>query len=210
MKKFSTAQFLLNILTNSPEKSEYFREFSPEGIRTNFFYITDLAKTSFANVNAGDNGAYLKSQITNKSYYIGKDQVITLHELNDKFYCNKRDSYNSYIKVNVSADSIVTLHRTYGKAKSFPLTRTIITMLNRTNGPIHPYVAVFYQPQQINESAEVLSHGNAKQNGKNKPYFKTSNDILKKTKEKFSKGIGSKKVYDQINTESRGVFFSCS
>ena len=65
LKKFSIAELLIDVLTNSPEKSEYYRELPPKGIRTNLFYITDLAKTSLANISTDDNEAYLKSRITN-------------------------------------------------------------------------------------------------------------------------------------------------
>ena len=37
-----------------------------KGIRTNFFYTTD---TTTADINAGDNGAYNKTQHTTKLYY---------------------------------------------------------------------------------------------------------------------------------------------
>ena len=67
LKKISTAEFLIDVLTNSPEKSEYCRELPPKGIRTNLFYITDLTKTSLATISADDNGAYMKSRITNRS-----------------------------------------------------------------------------------------------------------------------------------------------
>ena len=60
-----------------------------------------------------------------------------------------------------------------------------------------PYVAVFYHAQQITESAEVLCHGNAIQ--ESEPYFRTSTDVLEKTKEFLSKGMGAKKLYDQVN-----------
>ena len=60
LKKFSTAEFRIEVLTNSPEKSECYRELPPKGIRTNLFYITDLTKTSLANISADYNGAYMK------------------------------------------------------------------------------------------------------------------------------------------------------
>ena len=44
----------------------------------------------------------------------------------------------------MSADNVVSLHRAYGKAKSFPLMWTIAIMVNPINGPMSPYVAVFY------------------------------------------------------------------
>ena len=150
----------------------------------------------------------MKCRITNKSYFYGNDQVIIVHEVNDKYYYNKRESHNFYSKVYVLADNVVSLHRIYGKAKSFPLTRTIVEMANPINGPVSPYVAVFYLAQQITESAEVLCHGNAIQ--ESKPYLRTSKDVLEKTKEILSKGKGAKNVYDQVNSESVGIFFSSS
>ena len=147
----------------------------------------------------------MKSRITNKNYFYGNDQIITVHEVNGKYYYNKRESNNAYSKVYVSANNVVSLHRTYGKATSFPLTRTIVKMANPISGPMSPYVAIIYHAQQITESAEVVCHGNAIQ--ESQPYFRTSKDVLEKTKEILSKGMGAKKVYDQVNSESGGVFF---
>ena len=113
LKKFSTAESPIDVLTNSPEKSEFYRELLLKGIKTNLLYITDLPKTSLANISADDNGAYLKSRITNKKFFSGNDQVITVHEVNDKYYYSKRESHNSYSKVYVSADNVVSFHRTW-------------------------------------------------------------------------------------------------
>ena len=46
-----------------------------------------------------------------------------------KFYYNKRLSQNSYKKVYIPSDKIVKLSRIYTKAKIFPLTRTVIQVL---------------------------------------------------------------------------------
>ena len=78
----------------------------------------------------------------------------------------------------MSADNVVSLQRTYGKAKSFPLTRTIVKMANSINEPMSPDVAIFYHAQQITESAEILCHGNAIQ--ESKPFFRTSKYVLAK------------------------------
>ena len=86
LKKFSTAEFLIDVLTKSPEKSENYRELPPKGIRTNLSYIIDLAKTSHTNIRANDNEAYFRSRISNKSYFYGNEQIITVHEVNDKYY----------------------------------------------------------------------------------------------------------------------------
>ena len=63
------------MLTNDPESSEYFRQFPLKGIRTNFFFITDISKTSISGINADDNGAYLKSRNTSKFYYCDNDRT---------------------------------------------------------------------------------------------------------------------------------------
>ena len=73
MKKIASADFLIHVLTNDPERSEYFRQSPPKGIRTNFFFITDISKTPISDINADDNGAYLKSRNTNKFYYCEND-----------------------------------------------------------------------------------------------------------------------------------------
>ena len=164
--------------------------------------------SALADINTDDNGAYLKSRITIKPCYYGKDQINTVHQINNKYYYNRRKTYKSYSKVTVSADNVVSLHRTYGKAKSFPLTRTIIKMSNSINGPPSPYVAVLHQAEQIIKSSKDLPHGNAIEH--DKPYFRTSKDVLEKTKENLSKGMPPKKVYDQISDDSGGVFYSTS
>ena len=61
---FSSAQFLINALTNDPSRSEYYRSSPPKGMRTNYFYITD---SSMADVTADDNGAYLKTRKTTRT-----------------------------------------------------------------------------------------------------------------------------------------------
>ena len=57
------ANFLIHVLINDPERSEYFKQFPRKGIRTNFFFIADISKPSISNINAGGNGAYLKYRI---------------------------------------------------------------------------------------------------------------------------------------------------
>ena len=59
-----------------------------------------------------------------------------------------------------------------------------------------------------NRSPKVFCHGNAIQ--ESEPYFRTSKGVLEKAKEILSKGIGAKKLYSQINSESGSVFFSSS
>ena len=102
----------------------------------------------------------------------------------------------------------ISLHRTYGKAKGFSLTRTTIKMSNAIKGPPSPYVAVLYQAEQIIKSSKNLPHGNVIEH--DKLYFRTSKDVSEKSKENVSKGIPLKKVYDQINDDLEGVFFSIS
>ena len=64
-KKYSSAGFLINILLNEPQKSEYFREKTMKGLRNNYFYVVDITQNSLQDINADDNGAY--KQIRNTS-----------------------------------------------------------------------------------------------------------------------------------------------
>ena len=76
-------------------------------------------------VTADDNGAYIKTRKTIKHYFNNNGKFITAHEENGRFYINQRASSNSYSKLYVDKDQVVALHRNYGKAKSFPLNRTV-------------------------------------------------------------------------------------
>ena len=131
MKKIASSDFLIHILTNDSERSEYFRQSPPKGIRTNFFFITDILETSISDINADYNGAYLKSRNTNKFYYCDNDRTsIVREDISGKFYYNERLSRNSYKKVYIPSDKIVKLSCTYTKANSFPLNRTVIQVSN--------------------------------------------------------------------------------
>ena len=197
------------MLTNDPERSEYSRQSPCKRIRTNFFFITDISKTSISDINADDNGAYLKSRNTNKFYYCDNEQTsIVREDTSGKFYYNERLSRNSYKKVYIPSDKIVKLSRTYTKAKSFALTRTLIQVSNPASSPPSLFVAVFYQASVIAEKDEVSCHGNTTQNSK--PYFRTSKDVFQKTSEKCVNGLNAKIVYDEISKESGGVYYSSS
>ena len=85
------ADFLIYVLINDPERSEYFKQFPPKGIRTNFFFIADISKTSISNINAGGSGAYLKYRDTNKFYYCDNDRTSIIREdISGNFYYSKR------------------------------------------------------------------------------------------------------------------------
>ena len=79
MKQIASSYFLIYVLANDPERSEYFRQSPPRGIRRNFLFITDVSKTSISDTNADDNGAYLKSRNTNNFYYFDKDRTSIVH-----------------------------------------------------------------------------------------------------------------------------------
>ena len=52
------------------------------------------------------------------------------------------------------------LSRTYTKAKTFPLIRTVIQVSNQASSLLSHFVAVFYQASAIAEKDEVSCHGN--------------------------------------------------
>ena len=149
MKKIASADFLIHVLPNHPARSEFIRLSQPKGIRTNIFF-TDICKTSISDINADDNGVCLKFRNTNKFYYCDNNRTsIVCEDISGKFYYNERLSQNFYKNVYIPSDKIVKLSRTYTKAKSFPLTKTLINVSNTASGPLSPFVAVFYQASAI-------------------------------------------------------------
>ena len=61
MKKIASGNLLIHVLINDPERSQLFRKTPPKQIRTNFFFIIDISKTSLSDINADKKDTYLKS-----------------------------------------------------------------------------------------------------------------------------------------------------
>ena len=196
-------------MINDPERSEYFKQFPPNGIRTNFFFIADISKTSISNINAGGNGAYLKSCNTNKFYYCDNDRTSIIREaISGKFHYNERLCRNCYKNVYILSDKIVKLSLTYAKTKSFPLTRTDKTYQIQQVALLVPLLQFSTKRQQIAEKDEVPCHTNASQNSK--PCFRTSKDVLYKAKEKYVDGLKDKAVYEEINKKLGETYYLSS
>ena len=209
MEKFSTAEFLVNVLSNAFKCVEYFRQPPPKGNRTNFFYITDRTT---ADINADDNGAYNKTRHTTKLYYRENGALLGVRKEGDRYYYNKKKSNRSCSRVYISEGKIVSVNRKYGKSKSSPLSKIIVTISNPVTDPTLSYRCVIYQLEsEISETKEVLSHGNAKKdNAIDKSYYRTSRDVLYQTKTMVENGMSAKKVYDTINEQSGDDFTSVS
>ena len=109
-------------------------------------------------------------------------------------------------------DHVILLKQSYCKAKSFPLTRIIISLSSPPDGPASPYVAVFYQTTaKISSDSKIFCHGNAKKRvSLEKPYIRTNDQILSKAREFINKGMPPKQKHDQMNQESSGIFESPS
>ena len=100
---FSTAHFLVHALMKDPFRSEFYLEDAPKGIRSNFFYITDVTKCPMSTITADDNGAYIKTRNTTKLYCQVGDETKGVREESRKFYYNVKQSYNSYERKYVSS-----------------------------------------------------------------------------------------------------------
>ena len=148
MKTFTSAEFLIPLLAENREKSNYYHKVTPKGVRANFFYVTDPTN---ADINADDNGAYTKTRNTTKLYTIATGQI----------FINHRNARNSYTRADVPLEETISVRRFYGKAKISPLTRTVINISCPSDGPESPFVAVVYHAEStIKESTQVLPHGN--------------------------------------------------
>ena len=78
-KKYSPAEFLINILLNEPQKSEYFRDKTLKGLRNNYFYIADITQNTLQDINADDNGAYKQIRNTSTMFYCKRDKFHTVY-----------------------------------------------------------------------------------------------------------------------------------
>ena len=143
MKKVVSADFLIHMLTNDPERSEYFRQSPPKGIRTSFFFITVFLKTSMSDINADDmvNNWNLVTR-TSFIYCDNNWTSIVPEDVRGKFHYKERLHWNSHKKVYIPLDKIVKLRSTYNKAKIFPLTRTVIQESNSASHPPNPLLRV--------------------------------------------------------------------
>ena len=184
-------------------------------VTINVWQITDVYTYLFhylatmSNVNADDNGAYHQRKKTSRIYSYIDGKVKTVYEENGEYYFNKRIVFNRFVKEYIPAEKVICLNRVYAKAKSFPLSRKIYTIANSTGGPISPYIGVLYVANKaISDNSKLKPHGNAKVNVE-KPYVRTSKEILDKVKNDIE-GKAPRKIFDQINHESGGVFGSSS
>ena len=63
----------------------------------------------------------------------------------------------------------------------------------------------------IKESTPVLPHGNTtKDSFLTKPYIRTNKGVLEKTKQMVRDGVKPKTIYNTINNNTGGVYFSAS
>ena len=113
--------------------------------------------------NTDDNGAYTQTRNTSTMFYCNDKNFRTVYKDVGKSYYNEKVSFNTYQKIYVSKEDVVTLLRRYCKAKSFPLKRIVATTSNLTDDPIIHYAAVLYQTDSaIKETTPVLYLGNSK------------------------------------------------
>ena len=138
--------------------------------------------------------------------------MFIVHRNDAENYYNKRIARNSYTRVDVPLEETISVRRAYGKAKSFPLTRTVINISYASGGPESPFVAgVYHAESTTKESTPVLPHGDTtKDSFLTKPYIRTNKGVLEKTKQMVRDGVKPKTIYDTINNNTGGVYFSTS
>ena len=130
----------------------------------------------------------------------------------DNQYFKYTRNSNTYTRSYVLINDVIMLKRSYCVSKILPLSRTILSFASPADGLNIPYVTLFYQTHSnVSESATIQSHGNAKRtNATSKPYYRTSNDVLAKTKKLLKTKMQPKAVYDKINDESGCMYASSS
>ena len=134
-------------------------------------------------------------------FYFKRDKVHTVYRNSEKLHYNRKILFTKYEKVFVSDKEVVTLHRRYCKAKSFPLKRIVMT--------INLYAVVLFQTDSpITDDTRVLCHGNSKGN-QSRPNIRTSKKVLSRTKNLLIKCNTCKEKYAR-NALSGGVYESSS
>ena len=120
---------------------------------------------------------------TKKLYCEVGENAHTVHMDDNQYFYNTRNS-NTYTRSYVSINDVIMLKRSYCVSKSLPLSRKIVSFASLADSPNILYVAVFLSNSfKRVRKATIQSHGNAKRtNATSKPYYRTSNDILVKTK----------------------------
>ena len=136
-----------------------------------------------SHITADDNRAYVKTRNTNKLYCEVRENAHTVHIDGNQYFYNTRNSNTIYeiVCINQWHNNV---EKKLSCLKSLPLSRTIVSFASPADGPNILYVAAFYQTHlNVSESATIQSHGNAKRtNATSKPYYRTSNNVLAKTK----------------------------
>ena len=97
-KKYSSAEFLINVLLNEPQKSEYFRDKTRKGLRNNYIYTVDITQRTLQDINADDNGAHKQIRNTLTVVYWKGDKVHTVYRNSEELHYDRKISFNKYEK----------------------------------------------------------------------------------------------------------------
>ena len=182
----------------------------PKGVRENKFYTVRMQY--FNDATTDDNGAYVKSNNTKKTYYIQYDperQILTstktVHNNIDGSFCyNERNGRHNNV-VNVDTVDVYTVERYYRQTKStVGLKRLIVKIKNYNTGKYCNHFALIYsRDASVNEDVEILPHGNSKYTSA-KPYIRLSNKTLEVEDQLLSSGHSVTEIYDKALQESGG------
>ena len=91
IKIYTSAKFLIDAFKNNPANSPFYTEVLPKGIRSNYFYITDTTKCHMYHITVDNNGAYVKTQNTNKLYCEVGENAYTVHMDDIQYFYNTRN-----------------------------------------------------------------------------------------------------------------------
>ena len=85
LNMFSSANILIEVLTNDRQKSNFYTETLLKGIRTYQVYVTDLSIPPVSDITADDNGTIFKTRdISKLCCLVGEAK--TTHKDKGKFY----------------------------------------------------------------------------------------------------------------------------
>lgn len=218
-----TTEQLLNFILITPEKYEV--KYPLKGVRGNLMYT--IKNASINMINSDDNGSYTLFGSTKKLYHVEKNEntiikVTTVHSDDDsKRYFYKQRDGRGYVNKYVPARDVYTVQRDYRRNKSISgLRHLTVKVKSEESKKFNDYTCVIYsisgedttkKSDQVNKSEDevkLVPHGNSKNS--DRPYVRTSQDVLGEEDLLLGSNKTVSEIYDQLVSESGGPLNSQS
>jgi len=160
---FEKAEFILKILTNTPQDFEV-KEIPPLTSENSMFTLNRNV-VPVATARADNNGSYGKKGNVTKYYYFDGKTCRIAQKSNNSFFINVKNVITGKFGPDpVDVDCMYSLKRCYRYNSANPFTQTIVEVKRVKEDKIMDYYYVLYKWKTSNPEERVLHlprHGNA-------------------------------------------------